>query len=56
MYTIDQVRNDLKTIAKKNYDLGVLFDAKSRYEARLKYLSGGKERVDVANTLEDIVR
>lgn len=57
MYTIDQVRYDLKTIAKKNYDLGVLFDAKSRYEARLKYLSDGeKERIDVANTLEDIVK
>ena len=56
MYTIDQVRNDLKTIAKKNYDLGVLFDAKKRYEARLTYLDGGKERADVSNTLNDIIK
>lgn len=56
MYTIDQVRNDLKTIAKKNYDLGVLFDAKSRYEARLKHLTDGKERADVSTTLNDIIK
>lgn len=57
MYTIDQVRNDLKTIAKKNYDLGVLFDTKRRYEARLTYLADGeKERGDVAKSLKDIVK
>lgn len=56
MYTINQVRNDLKTIAKKNYDLGVLFDAKTRYEARLKHLTDGKERADVSTTLNDIIK